>query len=127
MKKIYDWVVDKRLLDGYIGIMGAVLFYKLLADYRGIVYLIEVSAKAGKHSLFHISLAHWRQTRIGKNAMPLIRLQASIWTWHIDTAAKEVEELHARAAVSMADYKRREQEKERLYETAVANGAIDGA
>lgn len=120
MKKVYDWVANKRLLDGYIGILGVVLFYKIIAQYHNTVYLFSVSAKAGKVPLFNIDLSHWR--RGISNNIPLIRLQVSILKWQYDSAAKEIKALHEWAVENSAKWKAEQAENERLIFAAKVAG-----
>jgi hypothetical protein len=61
--KLFNWIVDKRLLDGYLGLFGIVTWYKILADYRGFVYLFDLSMRAWKWSIFAVEATYWRTNR----------------------------------------------------------------
>ena len=45
MKHILQFFLKHRLLDGYIGILGVVLHYKILANYSGWFHLFSLSLR----------------------------------------------------------------------------------
>lgn len=68
MKKLIFKIAKLRVLDGYICILGVVLFYKVLADYSGWLHIIDISMRAWRLPLFSVDLSYHARNKNNSNS-----------------------------------------------------------
>ena len=95
-----------RLLDGYIGILGFIVWYKLLAWYAHFFYIWDLTIKY----LFSTQLVYHPAT-LGKRDYPMFTFRISLFKWEFYTGKKAAEKIHARVSEYMKESKKREQDE----------------
>lgn len=123
--KLLRWISDKRLLDGYIGILGVILFYKILANYLTTLVVFSLSMRAWKTSLFYIGIEyHWvNKTNTTYSFYPPFTASVKLWKWAIFDNSKEPARLTSESVKKYMDaQKSRDAENERLIQAAKEAG-----
>jgi len=123
--KLINWISEKRLLDGYIGILGVILFYKILAKYHTTIDIFSLSMRAWKTPLFgvHIEYHSWNKTKYSNSFYPPVTAKLYIWKWTLFDNSKEPARLTSESVNKyMAASKAVEVEKDRLIQAAKEAG-----
>ena len=88
--KTMNFFYKRRLLDGYIGILDMVLWYKIMAVYFSSLYIFYLCLK----NIFTINI-EYRQSG-GSIEFPKFIFQLKFFKWEIfNNIRKEEDELHA--------------------------------
>lgn len=123
--KLLRWISEKRLLDGYIGILDVILFYKILANYMTTLYVFSLSMRAGKTPLFSIAIDyHWRnKTNTAYSFYPPFTAKVTLWKWSLFDNTKEPARLTSEACQKYTDARKaKDAENARLIQAAKEAG-----
>lgn len=114
--KIRDFFFKYRVLDGYIGILGFVIWYRILATYFSNIIIFSLSTR---NLGFTIEYA----PRPLLNYNP-IEINIHFFKWRFDSNAKARKETTKRVDKMMVEHRREEKIKTCLYEK-FNNGEIN--
>lgn len=115
--KIINWISEKRLLDGYIGIFGIILFYKILAKYHSTIDIFSLSMRAWKIPLFCVRFEYhtWNKTKSSASFYPPFTFSVKLWKWTLVDNSREPARLTSESVEKyMAAHKAQEAEDTRL-------------
>lgn len=88
--KFINFFYRHRLLDGYIGILGFIVWYKLLAVYFQSLYIFDLTC----NKIGGVSLEYHIPSPFGIK-FPLFTFRIRFFKWKFDTADKANAEAHA--------------------------------
>jgi hypothetical protein len=125
MKKLsqaFNWIVSARLLDGYIGILKVVLFYKILARYSVALYIFSLSLRIGRASIFSVDLEYnyFNNKKTDASFYPPFTFTLKVWKWSLFDNTREPARLTSESVNKyMEERKAQKAENERLIRAAI--------
>ena len=118
MKKILDWIINKRLLDGYIGILGIVCHYRILASYHITVSVISLNLRFWKQQVFRLAIDYHSFSRF----YPKYTFCLQVFGKGFNTAKKAAKQTKDSVDKYMKIHDAEKEEEKRLIEAAKEAG-----
>ncbi len=121
MKNLIMKIAEIRMLDGYTGVFGIILFYNILALYHSTVVVFHLSLRVWKQNIFSIDLNYHPRNKLNAEGSfyPPFTFSLSLWGKYLINTGEQAAQLIKESVDRMiADIKRRETEEKWLIEKA---------
>ncbi len=116
MKKIYNYICKKRLIDATIGLLWVVLWVRVLALYGGITHIFYIAVNAFHKPIISIDISYgWGRSM----DFPPVVFQFSVFGFSIiNTGKRGFFELNKSAGEIMKRHTQEREEEKRLAKAA---------